>query len=374
MTHSISGNRLLELFITPNTMLELSMKDWQSVILILRSCQMLARLALKSNEHELTAKLPEYAQHHFKNALIIADKQKYQIEYEAQQLLPHINLSKTYAIFLKGAAYSLANNLASSGRTYGDIDLLVKKSEIDSTERQLNFWGWLPTDKDEYDDKYYREWTHEIPPLQHGSRGTVLDLHHNFIPPISGKAPVASEFVAHSVKLDNGFYVLSPQAMTLHSAIHLFFNEEFNNGFRDIFDLHCLFTEYNSEKFWQNIISLAKKTEFTRELYLASRYCIKFYNTDIPSFAYLELSNMYSSKIQNSYWDWMFLNVLLPHHPKVSAPSQPFAIFMALVRGHTLKMPLKILLKHTGFKVWKLMLSLLFGKTFLDKEQNKMEP
>ena len=41
--------------------------------------------------------------------------------------------------------------------------------------------GYVTTHLDPYDQRYYRRWRHELPPMQHVKRLTVLDVHHNLV-------------------------------------------------------------------------------------------------------------------------------------------------------------------------------------------------
>ena len=49
--------------------------------------------------------------------------------------------------------------------------------------------GWLRMKIDPYDDRYYRVWMHEIPPLRHRERKTEIDLHHTILPRTSRLKP-----------------------------------------------------------------------------------------------------------------------------------------------------------------------------------------
>ena len=40
---------------------------------------------------------------------------------------------------------------------------------------------------DDYDDRIIDSRV-EIPPMYHGGTGAVLDMHHNIVPPVSGRA------------------------------------------------------------------------------------------------------------------------------------------------------------------------------------------
>lgn len=67
-------------------------------------------------------------------------------------------------IFLKGAAYALADLDVAKGRMATDIDILVPEDAIGDVEARLQQAGWASMKTNEYDDSYYRQWMHEIPP------------------------------------------------------------------------------------------------------------------------------------------------------------------------------------------------------------------
>ena len=79
-------------------------------------------------------------------------------------------------ILLKGAAYLLAGLPPARGRIFADVDLLVPEERIGEIEERLVERGWFKTQIDPYDDRYYRVWMHEIPPLRHRERGTEIDI------------------------------------------------------------------------------------------------------------------------------------------------------------------------------------------------------
>src|SRR3546814_4498658 len=88
------------------------------------------------------------------------------------------------------------------GRLFSDIDFMVPRARIEEVEHRLLDAGWEPAVADEYDQLYYRRWTHQIPPLRHFRRNTVLDVHHTIVP-LTARAPVAAEALAtQSLALD----------------------------------------------------------------------------------------------------------------------------------------------------------------------------
>ena len=353
---------LLELFKEPSLALVIEESEWVSVIRCLRHQQLLARYSYLFKNAGIFQKLPNYVKHHLRNSEILADKQYYQVPAEAESICKLLEKRGIKPIFLKGAAYALQiDNIAGIGRTFSDLDILVPKERIEEVERCLSLFGYLPEPLTTYDQHYYRNWTHEIPPLRHHSRGTVLDVHHNLIPPISGRAPEIKYFWQQVKVTEQGFQVLSPAAMALHSLIHLFFNEDFKNGFRDLTDLHLLFSQFVDPD-WEVLMDLAAKTGFMFELMLTCRYTSGLLATSIPSWV-MQKTELYKPHGWRIYLlDFIFLRVLSPQHPMFQSRLDQLAAFFALIRGHWLKMPILILLRHLSVKAFCAIRDALFGK------------
>lgn len=347
---------------------EFTEQDWETAIRVLRHDGLLARTSFQLEKQGLVNNLPHYAQKHLSNAAKLAEKQQSSVVYECNQITKSTNKTSTKFYLLKGAAYVFCHNNTSLGRTFGDIDLLVDKSQISRIEGTLLLHGWLHDDLDDYDNTYYRQWAHEIPPLKHASRGSVIDLHHNLVPPVSGRAPKIELFTENAIACDD-FYVLRPAAMTLHSIVHLFFNEEFPHGLRDLNDIHLLITQYESDSFWQDIYTLATTSGFTVELYLACRYSQRFFQTNIPEKITIKLEETRTNRLSILFWDFIFSRVLDTKHPMYATWTKSFAIFIALVRGHYLKMPLPILIRHGLHKSYRELVRLFLGKSFFSKEE-----
>ena len=65
-------------------------------------------------------------------------------------------------------------------------------------EGALMLHGWSTTHHDAYDQRYYRKWMHELPPLKHNTRGTVLDVHHAILPVTARLKPDSRKLLAAS--------------------------------------------------------------------------------------------------------------------------------------------------------------------------------
>ena len=349
----LSAQTVKSLFIDPSQGNQLTHAQWSQFIFILRECDLLGRFYYLAREHECYDLFPNKVKHHLHSAKVKADRQAKQAIYEAVELGENLTEIDVHPIFLKGVAYTLRNSSASKGRVYSDMDVLVAKSQLKEVERRLSIFGWFVKDLDEYDQKYYRQWAHEIPPMQQHSRGTVADIHHNLLPPISGRAPDITMFTNHLHSTETGLFTLSKPAMVLHSIIHLFFNEEFSNGFRDLTDLHLMFSEEDEKSdFWPELSKLSEQVKFTTELYYAVRYCQLITETQFPD-SFLTLVNQAKlNPVKLAMADFLFSKVLLPHHPSCMDKYTSIARVMAEIRGHLLKMPLHILIYHSLYKVF----------------------
>lgn len=349
---NISTSDVVMGFCKPEVTLKFSLSQWSIFIFILRENQILARFYHLSIQDHVFERFPKKVQQHLLSAKVQANRQANQAKFEAFTLTKQLADIDKKPIFLKGVAYTLLGNCASRGRTYSDMDVLVNKQDIKTIEQKLTMHGWFAKEIDDYDEKYYREWAHEIPPLQQHIRGTIADIHHNLIPPISGRAPDISLFTAELMQTTSNLATLSNHGLVLHSIIHLFFNEDFSHAFRDVTDLHLLFTEqHNNEKFWLSLLQLSQKTGFTRELYFAVRYCQKITKTEFPSSFILAINKFQPPSLKLSFHDFIFIRVLNPRHSSLDSWQTNVAELLATIRGHLLKMPLHILLYHSCHKL-----------------------
>ena len=364
--NNLSADDVCQTFMTPESALALTPKQWQQLVLILRHQQLLACYSATFKQAGIFGQIPTQTQRHFLNADVLAENHKKQVLFEASELKRELADKPQYLIFLKGAGYTLSGAQVGDTRIYNDIDILTDKQSIDGIEKRLCLFGWLPEELTEHDEKYYRKWAHEIPPLRHGKRGTIVDIHHNIVPIISGRHLDADKFASNSVTTEDGYQILSFAAMTLHSLIHLFFNEDVKKGYRDLIDIHTLMTFHSDNDYWQTLLSLAKETGFQLELFLACRYAPKILQTVIPEFVQDELSQFCPWNIV--FLDFMYEKALKPNHSVCQSRFFKAAEFMILIRGHFQKMPLHILIYHLLSKAGISLIQAMFGKHIFTKE------
>lgn len=367
MNSTIDRNLLAQLFVRPELAKSLSLAQWTQMLTVLRHEKLLARYALLLQYETGFNALPEFVQRHCHSAITLAERHAKQVHYELAQLRDTFTAATDTWLVLKGAAYTATDCSAAVGRVYNDIDILVDKPHLATVERQLIMSGWMPQEIDDYDDAYYRQWTHEIPPLQHGYRGTMMDLHHNLVPPISGRAPDMSLLFEHIEITDEGIPVLALPAMALHSAIHLFFNDDFSASFRDLTDLYLMFNDMNNTQ-WETAYSLAVETGFATELALAIHSTSEVFQITLTR-AQVQFVSSHTNP-----WQCRWLcNAMYSEHPFVATQAQWFFTTYAWLRGHIMKMPAKTLLFHLSMKVYRFTVERILGKHFFTKQDKGTE-
>ncbi|TXK92850.1 hypothetical protein BMR02_16190, partial [Methylococcaceae bacterium HT1] len=182
------------------------------------------------------AKIPEPVLRYLQSAQVHSTKQYTDLLWEVKHIEVVAKQLGHSIVLLKGSAYAMLGLTAAKGRIFSDIDLMVDRANIKETEKQLMINGWVSSSTDFYDQLYYRKWMHEIPPIHHLVRGSVLDVHHNIIPVTAKNSPDASLLLSQSCPIKGYDFIstLSPVDMIIHSATHLFYDGELEHGLRDL--------------------------------------------------------------------------------------------------------------------------------------------
>lgn len=333
----------------------LSEKEWELLVRQAKSALLGATLWQLIIKQLPANDIPVKVRHHLESDTLLVRRQNELLEYEFFKIKQAIGKVESKIILLKGAAYYAHGLDFAKNRRIADIDLLVPKDKLKTIEQELLFYGWVRTKTDNYDEMYYREWMHEIPPVQHLKRGTVLDVHHNILPVLKRNAPKAELLRNDAIPLNNGLYTLSSVDLFLHCACHLFHEGEFDKGLRDLYDLHCLMTHFfqKDPDFCRLVYERSKTTGLQSSLYLALRYIRLVFNTPIDLQVYQHLESDVPSVTPNPLIDQSFKYVLDVHHSSTTSAWMKLSMFVLYWRGHLLKMPLRILIPHLFRKSFK---------------------
>ncbi|MDM7956446.1 nucleotidyltransferase family protein [Blastomonas sp.] len=186
-------------------------------------------------------------------------------------------------VLLKGTAFAAAGYDAALGRSIGDLDILVDRGGLDQVEGLLLEAGWEWVKPDPYDDAYYREWMHELPPLIHAERDRMIDVHHTILPLTAGPTPDAAALIADARALPSGLYALSPADIICHAAAHLIADGDLSGGMRNLWDIDRLVRQFvvEEEGFSETLAERAKLHGLTDAVGRALRLSAQLFGTPI---------------------------------------------------------------------------------------------
>lgn len=330
---------------------QLSLSDWDLLIRQVRSADLMARLAVLSRQADVLDRIPTQPRQHLESALVLAEAQDNGVRREVEHVRLALNSIDVVPILLKGGAYLMAGLPAAQGRLFSDLDILVPQARLPEVEATLMLNGWATTHHDPYDQRYYRQWMHELPPMLHIRRMTVLDVHHAIVPTTADLKPDTAALFAASQTLPDcpGLRILAPTDMVLHSATHLFYNEEFSHGLRDMSDLDLLLRHFmQTEGFWPALVARAEKMGLSRPLFYCLRYCSILFATPIPATTLAATAN--SPGWAGSSIDKLWLQVLGSAHPTARRSGSGLAEFLLYLRSHWHRMPPWLLAYHLCMK------------------------
>lgn len=269
-------------------------------------------------------------------------------------------------VLLKGTAYAAAGLPNASGRQIGDLDILVPRDRLAEVEGALLAAGWEWVKDDPYDQGYYRDHMHELPPLIHRERDRMIDVHHTILPLTAKPTPVAGAMLAEALSpsrlreelgegaeppptaalappaIGKGTLVLSPTDMICHAAAHLIADGDLAGGLRNLWDIDQLLRHFGETRadFWPELAAHADQHQLTPAVHRAARLAHRLYATPIPA-----------DWASPAPADRLFAAHLLARNDW-GRESRPLLRLGFYIRSHLLRMPLPMLLKHLWVK-WR---------------------
>lgn len=346
---------LLQALQQPPTMAALDAGAWDLLLRQASSAGLLGRLAALAQAAGIEADLPLPVRRHMRAALTIAQQQQRAVRWELVQLALVLERLEGPVMLLKGAAYAAADLPPAAGRLFSDIDLLVPKAQIAMAEALLTFDGWISSHHSADDQRYYRQWMHELPPMTHIRRKTVLDLHHNILPETARIQTRPDLILASARALPEHprFSIPASADLVLHSATHLFHEGEWQHGLRDLVDLDALLRQGSTEPgFWDALLARAEALNLGRPLFYGLRYCHRLLATPVPPAALEECPGR-PGALAAALMDRLFVPAFATAHASCRLPGSGLAAQALYVRSHWLRMPPHLLLPHLAQKFWQ---------------------
>lgn len=339
---------LLDSLREPACMARHDAATWDLLLRQALSAGLLARLGALARGAGVEPLLPTPVRRQMRALLALSDEQRRAVRWELVQLSRALEELAGPVLLLKGAAYVAGDLPPAAGRLFSDIDLLVPRVQLDQAEAALMLAGWASAAENGYDERYYRQWMHELPPMVHLRRQTVLDLHHNLLPLTARIQTPSAPLLAAAEPLTEFPRFSLPCALdqALHSATHLLHEGEWGHGLRDLVDLDSLLrSQAEQAGFWDALLARAAELSLGRPLFYGLSLCRRWLHTPVPD-AVLANCPARPGALTRRVMDVLFARALTSAHRGSLAPGARAAEFVLYVRSHYLRMPLHLLLPH----------------------------
>jgi len=344
---------LLRLLNDPGGSRGLSLDDWDRVIRVGRASRLLATLRLRLSGAGVLSDVPAPVRNHLESEAAVARYRKQMALRDLHELAAVLHAVPGPIVLLKGAAYIVQALRIADGRTVSDVDLLVPRDRLGDVEARLREAGWVLVDVDPYDERYYREWSHEVPPMRFPGSVLELDLHHGILPPISRVRVDPAPLFAESRPVPgSAFRVLAPEDQVLHACVHVFVDSDLSDRLRDIVDLDGLLREFaNQTGFWDRLCVRAQTLGLGRATWYGLRYPSLLLATPVPESAWRMLDAHAPNGLVRRLVDWLVVSVTPPEPVDGRTPlGLGLARAFAVIRYFWIRMPLPILVRHAAVK------------------------
>jgi len=235
----MSATLLVHALRDPASIATLDATGWNGLIAAARAERLIGTLAFRLAD----IAVPPAVQPILADARTDAAREARQALWEADRAVQALRPLDVRVILLKGTAYAAAGLRAGQGRFIGDLDILVPRDRLAAVEQALIAAGWEWVKEDAYDDAYYRQWMHELPPMIHRTRDRMIDVHHTILPLTARPKPDAAALIVDAEPIADGLYMLSAEDRVCHAAAHMLADGDIQGGLRNLWDIYGLLAE-----------------------------------------------------------------------------------------------------------------------------------
>ena len=323
----------------------LDAKGWTALLTIARAEQLIGTLANRLAEQEM----PGLVAAILDDARTNAEYQKRTALWEADCARRALASYPGKVVLMKGTAYVAADLMAGQGRHIGDLDIMVAQDDLPQVEALLlGEGGWEWVKEDAYDDAYYRDHMHELPPMIHKERDRMIDVHHTILPMTARPRPNAAAMLEDAVQLPDGLHIFTPTDMVIHCAAHLIADGDLSGGLRNLWDLDQLVRQFSDDDpdFCLSLAEEAWRMTLSVAVNRALRLSHAIYGTPLKS--YIQPAKVHYKKI----WSDKIFIKRLTARDEWGRGSRKLIRFCFFVRSHWLRMPPLMLARHLWTK-WR---------------------
>ncbi len=345
----MTGDYLPVIWANPVRYPQFALPEWETVLGQALLARLLGRLALHFQDNGWMESVPLQPRQYLQGALRLIDRQHHEVQWEVDCIRRALKDLNVPVILLKGAGYLIADLPPGRGRLFSDIDIMVKQEHLKDVEAALFRYGWISEETDAYNDRYYREWMHEIPPMKHVERQTVIDVHHTITPPTSRFKVPGDKLFERMVSVDAqaSLFVLAPVDMVLHSAVHLFQEGEFSHGLRDLLDIRDLLDRFSADvTFWPELFLRARGLGLGQPLFHALNHLNRLFGFVVPADHHNDVRDIRPNWAARHVLSALLMLAMKPHGTRGDGLPSDFARWLLFIRSHYLRMPWHLVIPH----------------------------
>ena len=347
---------LVSSLVDPACSVAFDLATWEVVVRVARSSQLLGTLAARL---ELAGRLdacPEPVRNHLRAAAIEARFLRHMALVETEHVARALRACSVPFALLKGASYIAADLPVASGRMLRDVDVLVPRARLAEVEAALIHAGWRADETlDAYDQRYYRAWSHQLPPMRRIDAPLEIDVHHAILPPTGRVRPDMDALWRDARTTRRGWTVPEPADQVVHAAVHLFQDSDCTSRLRDVVDIDALCRHFDATQtgFWARVTRRAELHGAMRPVGYAIEFARGWLDTPVGADfdeAWKRTRGRWGSR-------WVIERAkrsLLPPDPDRGRDADSRRAARAMfVRSMWLRMPPWLLAYHAAMKGWR---------------------
>lgn len=323
--------------------LDIDEARWERLLRIARVSGLHARLAATNLDQ---ARMTDVVRRHLLSSARIAAYRAQMARAELFHLTALVD-GAFPVIVLKGGAYLLQKRTLAHGRFVSDVDLLVPKAHLRTMENRLRTAGWQPEKLNPYDERYYRDWSHETPPMRFPGHSLEVDLHHAITPVTGSLAFDPTCLIERSEAIPGTpFRALCAEDQVLHACLHCFHDGELDLRLREVVDIDGLLRAHAERPdFQQGLVVRATELGLQRPLWYGLHFAQTWLQCPVAPETFKRLTT--PPLTHRAAMNALVPLAMLPSDPDFPPPLRVrVARTLMQARYHLLRMPLHLLAPH----------------------------
>ncbi|MEO0410274.1 MAG: nucleotidyltransferase family protein [Pseudomonadota bacterium] len=351
----IDGRFLWQVLKEPSLLKDLNGEALSDLIRLAWRQALAPRLGVVAQQAGVLGDLVPLAAQTLADLAITGETSWRRLQFEMERIDAALRAADFPVLLLKGGAYQAGDFSFSHGRLASDVDILVPKESLDACEQLLKEAGWEMEVKSAYAERYYRQWMHELPPLRHTKRKSLIDVHHTIVPPVARITP--SPEAIFDCAVETSFETLkrpSHADLFVHAALHCFYDGDFTAALRSFLDLRDLIAALpdQQDRGLDRILERASVHEAKRPVADALYLLVKVDDLELTSKQATFVVQHSRPAALQSFFFWAIA--------QRSFSTQPFryrdpwlAHFALYARSHWITMPPLMLARHTIARLYQ---------------------